>query len=263
MPSMGELSWSDTSDFADADRGFLGALEPAVIKDASGAVVWDGDAYSFLAQACPETANPSLWRHGQLCAKQGLYSVIEGIYQVRGLDISNMTLVEGAKGVIAIDPLISVETAAAALGLYRRHRGDRPVTGVIYTHSHGDHFGGVAGVTDGNVPILAPAGFMEHAVSENVYAGTAMTRRAVYMYGMEVPPGPAGHLGVGLGLATSTGTVSLFPPTVDITRTGQEESIDGVRIVFQLTPGTEAPSEMNFLFPNRRALCMAENATHN
>ncbi len=259
---MGELSWSDTSDFADADRGFIGALEPAVIKDAAGAVVWDSDAYAFLAGPCPETANPSLWRQGQLCAKQGLYAVTEGIYQVRGLDISNMTLVEGDRGVIVIDPLISVETAAAALGLYREHRGDRPVTGVIYTHSHGDHFGGVAGVTDGNVPIIAPAGFMEHAVSENVYAGTAMTRRAIYMYGMEVPPGPAGHLGVGLGLATSTGTVSLFPPTLDITHTGQEEIVDGVHIVFQLTPGTEAPSEMNFFFPERRALCMAENATH-
>jgi alkyl sulfatase BDS1-like metallo-beta-lactamase superfamily hydrolase len=260
---MGELSWDDTADFADADRGFLGALTPGVVKDAAGKVVWDSDAYAFLEQPCPETANPSLWRQGQLCARQGLYEVTEGIYQVRGLDLSNMTLVEGTEGVIVIDPLISVETAAAALALYRVHRGDRPVTGVIYTHSHGDHFGGVAGVTEGNVPIVAPAGFMEHAVSENVYAGTAMTRRAIYMYGLALQPGPAGQVGVGLGLGVSTGAVSLFPPTVDVTRTGQEEIIDGVRIVFQLTPGTEAPSEMNFLFPERRALCMAENATHN
>ena len=162
-----------------------------------------------------------------------------------------------------IDPLISAETAAAALALYRQHRGDRPVTGVIYTHWHGDHFGGVRGVVTGEVPILAPAGFLEHAVEENVYAGGAMNRRAVYMYGAELAKTPEGQIGAGLGMTTSTGTVSLIPPTVDITHTGQQETVDGVRIVFQLTPGTEAPAEMNFLFPERRALCMAENATHN
>lgn len=249
-------------DFADADRGFVAALEPGVIKANDGRVVWDSDAYGFLEGQCPDTADPSLWRQGQLCARQGLFEVTEGIYQVRGLDISNMTLVEGDRGVIVIDPLICVETAAAALGLYRAHRGDRPVTAVIYTHSHGDHFGGAAAVTDGDVPILAPLGFMEHAVAENVYAGTAMTRRAVYMYGTSLRPGAKGQIGTGLGIATSTGTVSLYPPTLDITYTGQEETIDGVRIVFQLTPGTEAPAEMNFLFPQRRALCMAENASH-
>ena len=165
--------------------------------------------------------------------------------------------------VIVIDPLISTETAAAALALYRQHRGDRPVTGVIYTHSHGDHFGGVRGVVTGDVPILAPAGFLEHAVEENVYAGGAMNRRAVYMYGAELAKTPEGQIGAGLGMTTSTGTVSLIPPTADITRTGQQETVDGVLIEFQLTPGTEAPAEMNFLFPDRRALCMAENATHN
>lgn len=215
----------------------------------------------------PGHGAPSLWRQGQLSARQGLYEVTDGIYQVRGLDISNMTLVEGERGVIVIDPLISVETAAAALALYKEHRGDRPVTGVIYTHSHGDHFGGVRGVlphgTEEGVPILAPAGFLEHAVSENVYAGTAMTRRASYMYGVGLPKAPDGQIGVGLGQGTSTGTISLIPPTVDITETGQQETVDGVRIVFQLTPGTEAPSEMNFLFPDHRALCLAENATHN
>ncbi|CAM5418351.1 MBL fold metallo-hydrolase [Streptomyces tanashiensis] len=160
-----------------------------------------------------------------------------------------------------------METAAAALALYREHRGDRRVTGVIYTHWHGDHFGGVRGVlphdSEEGVPILAPAGFLEHAVSENVYAGNAMTRRASYMYGVGLPKAPDGQIGVGLGQGTSTGTISLIPPTVDITETGQQETVDGVRIVFQLTPGTEAPSEMNFLFPDRRALCLAENATHN
>lgn len=199
--------------------------------------------------------------------KQGLYEVTEGIYQVRGLDLSNMTLVEGDSGVIVIDPLISTECAAAALALYREHRGDRPVAGLIYTHSHGDHFGGARGVlpkgTERDVPIIAPAGFLEHAVSENVYAGNAMTRRAMFMYGDRLPKAPDGQVSAGLGMTTSTGTLSLIPPTLDITATGQEETVDGVRIVFQLTPGTEAPSEMNFLFPQRRALCLAENATHN
>jgi glyoxylase-like metal-dependent hydrolase (beta-lactamase superfamily II) len=257
------LPFEDRGDFEDADRGLIGSLDPGVVKDASGRVVWDNDAFAFLREDCPETANPSLWRQSQLCARQGLFEVTEGIYQVRGLDLSNMTIVEGDRGVIVIDPLISTETAAAALALYRQHRGDRPVTGVIYTHSHGDHFGGVRGVVTGEVPILAPAGFLEHAVEENVYAGGAMNRRAVYMYGAELAKTPEGQIGAGLGMTTSTGTVSLIPPTADITRTGQQETVDGVLIEFQLTPGTEAPAEMNFLFPDRRALCMAENATHN
>ena len=257
------LPFHDRTDFEDADRGFLGALEPGVVTEASGRVVWDNDAYGFLQSDCPDTAHPSLWRQGQLVARQGLYEVCDGIYQVRGLDLSNMTLVEGETGVIVIDPLISAETAAAALGLYRAHRGDRPVTAVIYTHAHVDHFGGVHGVLDGAVPIVAPAGFMESAVSENVYAGVAMSRRAVYMYGAGLEKGPAGQIGCGLGMTTSTGSIGLVAPTVDVTRTGQEEVLDGVRIVFQLTPGTECPAEMNFYFPHRRALCMAENATRN
>ncbi len=174
-----------------------------------------------------------------------------------------MTLVEGDAGVIVIDPLVSTEVAAAGLDLYRTHRGDRPVTGVIYTHSHIDHFGGVAGLVDGEVPILAPEGFVAHAVAENVYVGTAMLRRALYHTGVPLQPGPRGLIGTGLGQTSSTGQVTLLPPTVEITRTGQEETLDGVRIVFQSTPDTEAPAEMNFLFPDRRALCMAENATHN
>ena len=263
---MSTLPFEDTTDFDNADRGFLGALSPAVVKAADGRVIWDNDEYDFLKADCPDTAHPSLWRQGQLCAKQGLFEVTEGIYQVRGLDLSNMTLVEGDTGVIVIDPLISAECAAAALELYREHRGARPVTGLIYTHSHGDHFGGARGVVPQGhapVPVIAPEGFLEHAVSENVYAGNAMTRRAMFMYGDRLPKAPDGQIGAGLGMTTSTGTVTLIPPTVDITRTGQEETVDGVRIVFQLTPGTEAPSEMNFLFPDRRALCLAENATHN
>jgi linear primary-alkylsulfatase len=257
-------SFEDRTDFEDADRGFVAALTPGVVKDKNGRVVWDGDAYRFLDGDCPATANPSLWRQSQLCARQGLFEVTDGIYQVRGLDLSNISFIEGDTGVIVIDPLISTECAAAALALYREHRGQRPVTAVIYTHSHGDHFGGVRGVLpEKDIPIIAPAGFLEHAVSENVYAGTAMTRRAVYMYGAVVGKGPAGQIGAGLGQTTSTGTISLVPPTLDITRTGQEETVDGVRIVFQITPGTEAPSEMNFYFPDKRTVCMAENATHN
>ncbi|MGW8885274.1 alkyl/aryl-sulfatase [Streptomyces sp. NPDC055749] len=259
------LQFDDTTDASNADRGFIAALPDPVIKDDSGKVVFDTSAYDFLDAECPDTANPSLWRQGALCARSGLFEVTEGIYQIRGLDISNMTLVEGETGVVVIDPLMSMETAAAGLALYRTHRGDRPVKALIYTHSHGDHFGGSRaivphGVTD--IPVIAPSGFMEHAVSENVYAGGAMARRGGFMYGVRLPQSPTGQIGCGLGTVTSLGTISLVAPTVDINHTGQELTLDGVRIVFQLTPGTEAPSEMNFLFPDHRALCMAENATH-
>ncbi|MDI2127637.1 alkyl/aryl-sulfatase [Yinghuangia seranimata] len=257
--------FEDRTDFEDADRGFVAAFEPGVVEDADGRVVWDANAYAFIEGDCPETADPSLWRQAQLVARQGLYEVADGIFQVRGLDLSNMTLVEGDTGVIVVDPLVSAETAAAALELYRAHRGDRPVTGLIYTHSHVDHFGGARGVLpDGSrgIPVIAPVGFLEHAVAENVYAGNAMTRRAVYMYGDLLPKGPAGQIGAGLGMTTSHGTVTLIPPTIDVTATGQQETVDGVPVVFQLTPGTEAPAEMNFLFPDRRALCLAENCSH-
>ncbi len=262
------LPFDDSQDFADAQRGFIAALDPAVVKNSDGVVVWDSTSFAFLDEDCPETVHPSLWRQSRLCAMQGLYEVTAGIYQIRGLDLSNMTLVEGDTGVIVIDPLISAETAAAGLALYREQRGDRPVVGVIFSHSHIDHFGGVKGVTTeedvaaGRCPILAPVGFVEHAVSENVYAGTAMGRRAAYMYGAALPRGPLGAVGSGLGPTTSTGMPTLITPTVDVDHTGQTETIDGVRIEFQMTPGTEAPSEMNFFFPDRRALCMAENATH-
>ena len=182
---------------------------------------------------------------------------------MRGLDLSNMTLVEGDEGVIVIDPLVSKETAAAALALYREHRGDRPVMAVIYTHAHVDHFGGVRGVYRDGVPIVAGHGFMDAAIAENVYAGAAMTRRAQYMYGSMLEKGPHGQIGTGLGQTNSLGSIGIIAPTIEITHTGQEETLDGVLIRFQMTPGTECPVEMNFLFPERRALCMAENATHN
>ena len=266
---LASLPFEDTQDFEDADRGFLGRLEPCVGKAADGRVVWDNDAYAFLDADAPTSVHPSLWRQSQLCAKQGLYEVVEGIYQVRGLDLSNITFVETDNGIIVIDPLVSTETAAAALALYRQHRGERTVVAVIYTHSHVDHFGGVLGVTTqadvdaGRVAVLAPEGFTEHAVQENVYAGTAMARRAGYMYGASLERGPRGQVGCGLGQTPSTGEVAIIVPTIDITSTGETHTIDGVEIEFQMAPGTEAPAEMHFHFPKFRALCMAENATHN
>jgi alkyl sulfatase BDS1-like metallo-beta-lactamase superfamily hydrolase len=263
------LPFADTTDFDDAGRGFIAALEPCVITAADGRPVWDNDVYGFLRGDAPASVHPSLWRQSTLAAKQGLYEVVEGIYQVRGFDLSNITFVEGVTGVIVIDPLISTETAAAALALYREHRGNRPVVAVVYTHSHVDHFGGVLGVTGqadvdaGRVAVVAPEGFVAHAVQENIYAGTAMTRRATYMYGTLLDRGPQGQVGCGLGQQTSTGEVPLIVPTLDIGRTGEIHTIDGVEIEFQMAPGSEAPAEMHFYFPRHRALCMAENATHN
>ncbi|HET8560145.1 MAG TPA: alkyl sulfatase dimerization domain-containing protein [Marmoricola sp.] len=262
------LPFDDTADFEAAGRGFLGTLDPLVVRDSAGRVVWELESYAFLEGEAPPTVNPSLWRQSQLLTRHGLFEVVPGIYQVRGFDLSVMTLVEGDAGVIVVDPLISCETAAAGLSLYRKHRGDRPVTGLVYSHSHVDHFGGAKGVTTqadvdaGRVPVLAPAGFLEHAISENVFAGTAMARRAGYMYGAALERSATGQVSAGLGQTTSTGTVSLIPPTVEITTTGQEEAVDGVRMVFQMAPGAEAPSEMHFHFPDFRALCLAENATH-
>jgi alkyl sulfatase BDS1-like metallo-beta-lactamase superfamily hydrolase len=262
------LPFDDTTDFDDSSRGLIADLEPNVVKNAAGEVVWDNDSYAFLAGDAPDTVHPSLWRQSTLVARSGLFEVIEGIYQVRGVDLSNVTFVEGETGVIVIDPLISTETAAAALGLYREHRGERPVTAVIFTHSHIDHFGGVFGVTSqeevdaGKVHVIAPEGFVEHAVAENIYAGTAMGRRAGYMYGAALERGPHGAVGAGLGQTTSTGSVGLIVPTLTISTTGEKHTVDGVEIEFQMAPGTEAPSEMHFYFPGYRALCMAENATH-
>jgi alkyl sulfatase BDS1-like metallo-beta-lactamase superfamily hydrolase len=261
------LPFADTDDFEDAHRGFVGTLDPLRIQDSAGRVVWDMDAYAFVHGDRPSTVHPSLWRQAQLLAIHGLFEVAPGIYQVRGFDLSNLHLIEGERGVIVADPLISAETAAAALALYRKHRGDRPVTGLLYSHSHVDHFGGGRGILseadiEAGVPIVAPSGFMEHAIAENVYAGTAMARRAGYMYGALLGPEATGQVTAGLGPSTSTGTVTLIPPNLHITETGQEEVIDGVRFVFQLTPGTEAPSEMNFYLPDQRTFFCAENASH-
>lgn len=258
-------SFTDKTDFENASRGLIDTLKPCIIKTASGRIIWNNDSYDFLQHPCPPTANPKLWRQGQLTAMQGLYKVTQGIYQVRGFDLSNMTVVEGKTGVIIIDPLVSTECAAAALALYRKNRGDRVVTGLIYSHSHIDHFGGAQGVLPEsweNVPIIAPEGFMEEATSENIIAGPAMRTRARFMYGTGLPKAADGHIGCGLGQSVSSGTTSLIPPTVLIHTTGEEHTIDGVKIVFQMVPDTEAPSEMNFYFPEHRALCIAECATH-
>lgn len=267
------LPMGDRGDFEDSERGFVGRLDPYVARDDAGNVVWDSSTYDFLtddlASDAPTTVNPSLWRQSKLAAIHGLYEVTTGVYQLRGMDLSNMSVIEGDTGVIVVDPLVTKETAAVAMELYRKHRGDRPVTGVIYTHPHVDHFGGVKGVVaeadvaSGKVPVIAPSGFMEHAAIENVYAGTAMSRRSAYMFGAALARGPQGAVGAGLGQTVSTGEITLIAPTLEIHSTGQEETVDGVRIIFQMAPDTEAPAEIMFYLPDRKALCLAEDATHN
>ena len=255
-----------TDEFEQARRGLIAPFDPPRVEDENGRVVWELGSYDFLDADPPASANPNLWRQGQLGRIAGLFEIVPGFYQLRGFDLSNMHVVEGRDGIVVIDPLVSAETAAAALALYREHRGERPVTGLIYTHSHVDHFGGARGVLTAEeiearrVPVLAPAGFLHHAVSENVFAGTAMARRAGYMYGALLERGPEGQIGAGLGQTTSLGTITLLPPNLDIVETGQEEVVDGVRMSFQLTPGTEAPAEMNIHFPDARVLCIADNA---
>jgi alkyl sulfatase BDS1-like metallo-beta-lactamase superfamily hydrolase len=253
------------TDLEEARRGLIAPFDPPVVEDERGRTVWDLRSYDFLDGEPPDTANPNLWRQSQLTRIAGLFELAPGFYQLRGFDLSNMHVVEGEEGIVVIDPLVSAETAAAALALYREHRGDRPVTGLIYTHSHVDHFGGARGVVSaeeveaGRIPVLAPAGFLHHAVSENVFAGTAMGRRAGYMYGALLERGPEGQVGSGLGQTTSLGTITLIPPTVEIGDTGQTEILDGIEMTFQLTPGTEAPAAMNIHFPEARVLCVADN----
>ncbi|MGA2551973.1 MAG: MBL fold metallo-hydrolase, partial [Burkholderiaceae bacterium] len=268
---LGQLPFSDRRDFDDAQRGFIAKLpDDSTILGKDGKPVWTLRGYDFLAaEAAPDTVNPSLWRQAQLNMFSGLFRVTDRVYQVRGLDLSNMTIIEGDTGLVVIDPLISAETAHAALALYFAHRPVRPVVAVIYTHSHVDHFGGVKGIVDeadvraGKVTIVAPEGFMEHAISENVIAGNAMSRRALYMYGPLLPRSPQGQVDTGLGKNLSRGTITLIPPTELISKSPDTRTLDGVKIEFQLTPGTEAPSEMNMYFPQFKLIDVAENATHN
>ncbi|WP_231881483.1 alkyl sulfatase dimerization domain-containing protein [Cupriavidus necator] len=263
-----QLPFTDRADYEAVERGLVAPFRGEV-RDASGRVIWNPADYDFLrAEAAPDTVNPSLWRMAQLNAHAGLFRVTDGVYQVRGMDLANMSIIEGRTGVIVVDPLTRSETARAALELYYANRPRKPVVAVIYSHSHVDHFGGVRGVVDeadvkaGKVAILAPAGFMQEAASENVFAGTAMFRRAIYQGGYGVVRGARGQVDTGIGKGVPLGgTTGLIPPTVQIVKPYEARHIDGVAFEFQLTPGTEAPAEMNFYLPGKRALCMAENAT--
>ncbi|QNP74689.1 MBL fold metallo-hydrolase [Streptomyces roseirectus] len=262
------LPWDDRRAFEDVRRGRVAAIEPPVVRDASGRTVWDLTAYAFIEGDAPTTVHPSLWRLSELHRNHGLFEVADGVYQVRGYDAANMTVVLGERGYVVIDTLTCVETAEAALDLVRRHLGDRPVTAVLHTHGHLDHFGGVAGVVDekdvrsGRVPLVAPAGFYEHAVSENVSAGPAMSRRSGFMFGPGLPKGARGHVMNGSCAAVATGRTSLIRPSHEIRRTGEELVLDGVRLVFQYVADTEAPAELTVHLPERRALCMAELISH-
>lgn len=264
------LPFSDKSSFELAHKGFVAPLPQTMIKGKKGNLIWDPAKYDFIKEgsSAPDSVNPSLWRQSQLINISGLFKVTDGIYQVRNQDLSNMTIVEGKSGITIFDPLISAETAKVALDLYFQHRPKKPVVAVIHTHSHVDHYGGVRGVIDeadvksGKVKIYAPEGFLEAAVAENVMAGTAMSRRASYMYGNLLPPDPKGQVGAGLGTTTSAGTVTLIPPTDIITKTGETRTIDGLTYEFLLAPNTEAPSEMLFYIKEKKALNAAEDATH-
>jgi alkyl sulfatase BDS1-like metallo-beta-lactamase superfamily hydrolase len=265
-----ELPFSDKTAFELAHKGFIAPLPQEVIKGQAGNTIWDPKKYDFIKEdeAAPDSVNPSLWRQSQLTNISGLFEVTDGIYQVRNQDLSNMTIVEGKKGITIFDPLISEETAKAALDFYYQHRPKKPVVAVVYTHSHVDHYGGVRGVVNaadvkaGKVKIYAPVGFIEEAVSENVMAGNAMSRRASYMYGNLLPPSPTGQVGAGLGTTTSAGTLTLILPTDIINRTGETRVIDGLTYEFLYAPGTEAPTEMLFLIKEKKALNAAEDATH-
>lgn len=265
-----ELPFNDKTSFELAHKGFIAPLPSEPIKGEKGNMIWDPAKYNFIkeGEAAPATTNPSLWRQSQLINISGLFEVTDGIYQVRNYDLSNMTIVEGKSGITIFDPLISSETAKAALDLYYAHRPKKPVVAVIYTHSHVDHYGGVRGVVDekdvkaGKVKIYAPLGFLEHAVAENVMAGTAMSRRASYMYGNLLPPSETGQLGAGLGTTTSAGTVTLIPPTDIISKTGEKRVIDGLTYEFLYAPGSEAPAEMMYYIKEKKALNTAEDSTH-
>lgn len=264
------LPFADTADFADAARGFLGTIEDAKVTTAQGRTIWSLAPYSFLdAEDAPPTVNPSLWRQAKLNMHHGLFEVVPGVYQVRGLDIANMTLIEGETGVIVVDTLTSIEGARAALELYYQHRGVRPVTAVMFTHTHTDHWGGARGVVDedavasGRVPLIAPNLFIEHAVSENIIAGPAMLRRAQYQFGPLLAKGAKGHVDCGLGKSMAAGSVALLRPTDLIMATGDTRTIDGLVFEFQMAPNSEAPAEMHFYVPRYRLLNLAENCTHN
>ena len=262
------LDFEDEQEMEFAMRGLICAPDSLELTDAEGRVIWSQDAYAFVEDAeAPDTVNPSLWRNTQLNHIYGLFEVTDGIYQVRGYDMSNITFIKGDTGWIVFDPLMSVECAQAAMQLVDAQLGEYPIMAVVYSHTHVDHFGGVKGivseeeVAQGQIPIIAPEGFEEYAVSENVYAGTGMGRRASYQYGTLLDTDAQGSLCIGIGMGQSKGTISYIAPTDWITESGETRVIDGVTMEFQLTPGTEAPAEMNTWFPEKKALWMAENCT--
>jgi alkyl sulfatase BDS1-like metallo-beta-lactamase superfamily hydrolase len=264
------LSFNDREDFDNATRGLIAKPDTLTIRGEKGNVVWDMEAYkTFISvdKPAPDTVNPSLWRNAQLNMQYGLFKVHDKIFQVRGYDLSNISFIRGDTGWIVFDPLISAETAKAAYDLVSQHLGKLPIVAVVYSHSHADHYGGVRGIVDETdvtakkVQILAPEHFTEHAVSENVIAGNVMSRRAIYMYGALLPRNAQGGVNGGLGQTASSGTSTLIVPSREIKETGEEVTIDGVKMVFQMTPGTEAPAEMNTYFPQFRAMWMAENST--
>ena len=258
---------NDKQDFEDATRGLMAQLKDPIVKAADGRVVWNTQRYEFVKGDPPATVNPSLWREQKLNTAAGLFKVVDGVYQIRGYDMANMTLVEGASGWIVIDTLFTEDVARAGLKLAMETlKSSKPVVAVIYTHSHADHFGGVRGVVDeadvrsGKVKVIAPEGFMDNAIAENVLAGNAMSRRANYMYGISLPANDKGSVGTGLGMALSIGAPGLIPPTVIVKKTGEEMTIDGVRIQFQMAQDSEAPSEMMMYLPEKKALCLSEVA---
>ncbi len=266
-----ELPFSNTDDFADAERGFIATFPEVVIHADDGHVAWSLIEYEFLyGDEVPPTVNPSLWRQAVLNMNNGLFKITDGIYQVRGFDMASMMIIEGDTGIILIDPMTSVETSRAALQLYRQYQdpeGHRPVKAVIYTHTHIDHFGGVRGVVskedlDKGVMVIAPDGFLEHATSENVFVGNAMGRRSLYQYGGLLPKGARSQVDSGLGKGNSSGTSSVIAPNTPITQAFQSLSIDGLDIQFMLALETEAPAEMLIWFPQFKALCAAEDMNH-
>ena len=275
-----QLDFGDTQEAEFAVRGLIAAPEVLELTDEDGRVLWSQAAYSFLDdyEAAPDTVNPSLWENTKNNHAYGLFEVCEGIYQVRGYDMANLTVIRGETGWIVFDPLMSVECSRAAMQLIEENLGSYPVKAVVISHPHADHFGGILGIMDeedaadaslplaeqlasGKIPIIVPEGFAEHAIAENVYAGKAMGRRANYQYGVLLEPGVTGKLAQGIGMGQSTGTSSYLAPTWEIHETGETLVIDGVEMEFQLTPGTEAPAEMNTWFPQHRALWLAENCT--
>lgn len=266
-----ELPFDDVRSFENARRGFIATLEPLTIARAEGRrPAYDlTPTLDFLEGDCPDTVNPSLWRQAQLNGlNNGLYEVTDGLYQVRSFDIANMTLIRGDRGWVIIDPLTCAESAAAALALANEHLGERPVTAVIHTHSHVDHFAGILGVIDaedassGRVPVVAPEHFVDEALAENVLAGNAMGRRATYMYGNLLKPATTGFVTTGLGAALSMGSTGFVVPNDFVSETGEQRLLDGITFEFQMTPGTEAPAEFVFYLPQFKALCMSEITSH-